>query len=88
MEQKKPKLYLHAVIVDKSAGIAEANKIARKITERKRTPVARETEESYRYKNIPKNFFIPSSFRSKKINETTTLVFGHLKPERRPKGDE
>ena len=73
------KMYLHAVIVDKSVGLVDAKKIARKIMEKSRLGMYRVDEESFRFRNIPKNKFKYDSFRSKKINDTTTLVFGHLR---------
>lgn len=79
--EKEP-LYLHAVIFDKSVGIGYARKHARKIMEKEKVPKPMESEDSYRFKNIPRSYFKPDSFRSKKINETLTLVFGHLKEER------
>lgn len=82
---EKEKLYLQTVVMAKSLGLAEASKRARKMMEKQKTPIPTETEDSYRFKNIPKSYFKKDSFRSKKINDTTTLVFGHLKPEYMPK---
>ena len=76
----KEPLYLHAVIFNKSVGIGYARKHARKIMQKVKVPKAYETEESFRFKNIPKSQFVPDSFRSKKIDDNLTLVFGHLKP--------
>ena len=81
---EKEKLYLQAVIMDKSLGIAAASKQARKLMEKQKMPKVRETEDSYRFKNLPKTYFKPDSFRSKKISDTVTLVFGHLKAEHLP----
>lgn len=74
------KLYLHAVIIDKSIGLVDAKKSARKIMD-KAIGMYRATDESYRFRNIPKKYFKTGSFRAKKINDKVTLVFGHLKKE-------
>lgn len=71
-------LYLHAIIVDKSVGLAEAKKIARKTFE-KRVNTFRDQETSYAFRNIPKNKFKPDTFAKKKLNDKVTLVVGELK---------
>lgn len=74
-----PEYYLHAVIVDKAAGLSEAKKIARKTMNRKRLRSIRMDTDAYSFKHIPKNYFKPHTFRKQKIDETTTVVFGELK---------
>ena len=71
-------LYLHAVVIDKSVGLSNALKMFHKISQSKKKGYL-ETEDSFRFKNIDKNKFDPTTFRSKKINDQVTLVFGHLK---------
>lgn len=69
-------LYLHAVIVKKPISLALARFRAQKyIRDRNRT-FFRETEDSFRFRNIPKGHF--KDFVSKPINEDITLVLGHL----------
>jgi hypothetical protein len=76
------KLYVQTVVIDKSVGIAAATKTFNKLMMNRHYKKGyRETEDSFRFKNIDKNKFDPTSYRSKKINDTVTLVFGHLKPE-------
>jgi hypothetical protein len=71
---------LHAVLVNKKLGFDEAFKEAKEFIDKK-TFFHRETKNQYRFRNIPKQKFEPKTFKSKKINENITLVFGVLKPE-------
>ena len=72
-------LYLHAVVIKKEVGIKEAMKMAADIIKDKHKTFFRETQDSYRFRNIPKTQFDVKSFRTKKINDKVSLVFGHLK---------
>jgi trimethylamine:corrinoid methyltransferase-like protein len=81
------KLHLHAIVVKKEVGLAAAKKVARQIMKRK-PGLVRPTEESLRFQNIAKGKFIPDSFRSKKVNEDVTLIFGHLKEDAAGSDDE
>lgn len=76
MEGKPEELYLHAVIVKKSMPLALARLKAQKFIKNKRKTFYRETEDSYRFRNIPKQRF--KDFITKKINEDITIVLGHL----------
>lgn len=69
-------LYLHAVIVKKNVPLAVARLRAQKIIKNKDKTFFRETEDSYRFRNIPKTFF--KDFITKKINEDISIVLGHL----------
>jgi len=71
------KLYLHAVIVAKPTSLALARLKAQKFIRNKKKTYFRETEDSYRFRNIPKQKF--KDFVSRKINEEITIVLGHLK---------
>lgn len=70
-------LTLHAVVVKKPKSLSEAQEIAKHFIKNKK--YHRETSQSYRFRNYPKNQFIPGSFKSKKVNEHTTLIFGKHK---------
>jgi hypothetical protein len=72
------KLFLHVVIIPKTVDLDDARKMAQSVIRNKKKNFYRETEESYRFRNIPKTAFKPGSFVSKKVNENMTLVFGHL----------
>lgn len=74
MDQEK--LYLHAVVVKKPMPLALARLKAQKFIKNKDKTFYRETEDSYRFRNIPKQNF--KDFFSKKIDDEVTLVFGHL----------
>lgn len=78
VNQKEP-MYLHAVVIDKGVGIAEAKKSAQKIMNKKRQGLMLEDEKYFRFRNIPKTYFDKKTFKSHKINESVTLVFGKLK---------
>lgn len=80
---KKPKsdgYALHAVLVKKSLPFEEAFKEAQHIIKKKKF-FHRETKNEYRFRNLPKQKFESKSFKSKKVNDKITLVFGKLKPE-------
>lgn len=69
---------LHAVIINNKIDLKSAKKMASDIMNKK-ISFMRETENNYRFRNIPKTKFIKSSFRSKIINPDITLIFGKLK---------
>ena len=69
-------LYLHAVIVKKPMPLALARLRAQKYIKNKRKTFFRETEDSFRFRNIAKQNF--RDFVSKEINDEITLVLGHL----------
>ena len=76
---------LHDVIVHKKVGdktidLREAKKIAKQYIEGDKRYV-RETETSYRFRNLPKTFFVPNSYGTKVINDTVSLVYGELKTD-------
>ena len=68
---------LHAVVVKKPVSIDELNKIHKEFIKTK-SKFIRETNTSYRIRNVPKTKFIKSSFRTKKINKQISLVYGQL----------
>lgn len=70
---------LHAVIIDKSVPIDKAKKIAQDIIKNNSRNFYRVTDNSYRFRNIPKTKFNPKTFGSKVVNKNITLVFGELK---------
>jgi hypothetical protein len=69
---------LHNVIIKKSVPLLDAKKLAKHFITDKNKKFYRETENSYRFRNIPKTKFIKSSFRTKKINDYITLTYGEL----------
>jgi hypothetical protein len=79
------KLYLHTVVVNKPMPLALARLKAQRFIRNSRKIFFRETEDSYRFRNLPKGFF--KDFVSKKIDEEITLVMGHLKEKYMPEGD-
>jgi ABC-type antimicrobial peptide transport system ATPase subunit len=70
---------LHAVIIDKKIPLEKAKQIAQDIIKDKSKSFYRVTDQSYRFRNIPKTKFKPSSFRSKVVNDNITLIFGEMK---------
>jgi hypothetical protein len=68
---------LHAVIVKKPMELNDLQKIQKEFIKTKGKFI-RETNSSYRIRNIPKTKFIKKSFRTKKINKNISLVFGKL----------
>jgi hypothetical protein len=65
---------LHAVIIRKPITLEKAREIASEYINNKKRNYYRETNTSYRFRNIPKQKF--KSFRSKKINKVVTLIYG------------
>lgn len=70
---------LHAVIFKKPFDLEEAKKIAQDIIKNKNRQFYRETKTSYRFRNISKQKFIKKSFRTKKVNDNISIIFGKLK---------
>jgi hypothetical protein len=68
---------LHSVIIRKPISIEKAREIASEYMDTKKKSFYRETNKSFRFRNIPKQKF--KSFRSKKINPETTLIYGEPK---------
>lgn len=65
---------LHAVIIHKPISLEQAIKLKSKwIHDNK---FYRETNESYRFRNIPKTKF--KSFKTKVINDKVSLIYGDL----------
>jgi hypothetical protein len=74
----KAKYALHAVVI-RDLPVEEANKIARHIIKNKNRKFSRTTSSgSIRYRNVPKTKFQKKSFRTKKMNNNVTLIFGKL----------
>ena len=69
-------LYLHAVVVKKPIPLALARLKAQSFIKNKRKTFVRETEDSFRFRNIAKGFF--KDFVTKKINDDISIVLGHL----------
>ena len=57
----------------------EARDISQRIIKNKNTTFYKETEQSYRFRNIPKTKFNYETFRTKKLENGIALVFGELK---------
>jgi len=72
-------LFLQSVVIHKPISLDDAKALSQKIIKNKRKTFYRETEDSYRFRNIPKTDFIIDSFVSKKINDKITIVLGKLR---------
>lgn len=72
-------MYLHAVIVKKPMPLALARMKAQKFIRNKNKTFFRETDDSWRFRNLPKNRF--KDFVVREVNEEITIVVGHLKDE-------
>ena len=70
---------LHAVIFKKPYNLDTAKQEAKNIIKDKKKNFYRETKTSYRFRAIPKTKFEKKSFRTKKINNNISLIFGKLK---------
>ena len=67
---------LHAVVIRKPITLEKAREIASEYIKKNKT-FYRETKNSFRFRNIPKQKF--KSFKSKKINKDITLIYGEPK---------
>jgi len=74
---KKEGYDLHAVVIHKPINMKEAKDIAKEFIKHDRN-FFRETKTSFRFRNVPKQKFERNTFRSKKINPSTTLIYGKL----------
>jgi hypothetical protein len=73
MQKSKSKYDIQTVIIHKPMALEKAKKAAQKIIGKDEH---RETESSYRFKNMSKKEFHPDTFKSKVINKDITLVVG------------
>jgi len=76
-------LYLQAVLIDKKVDLSDAIHTFNNITknQHKKTFFYREEGDHYRFRNIPKIYFDKNSFKTKKVNDEVSLIFGHLVDE-------
>lgn len=70
---------LHTIVIKKPIELNEAQKIASDIINNKNRKFYRETDSSFRFRNIPKTKFLKKSFRTKQITPNISLIFGKLK---------
>jgi hypothetical protein len=68
---------LHAVIIKKPFDLDKAKEEAKQFIKDKE--YFRETSTSYRFRNIPKQRFVKSKYRTKKVNDKISLIYGKLK---------
>lgn len=68
---------LHAVIISRNIPLDEAKEIATQYIPSTRH-YYRTTQHSYRFRNIPKTKFNKGTFRSKKLNDYITLIYGNI----------
>jgi hypothetical protein len=80
---EKPEHYgLHAVLINSHKYEPnEAIRIFHDIIKSNKKSFFRVSKNYYRFRNISKQKFIKSSFKTKKINDDIKIVFGILKPE-------
>jgi hypothetical protein len=69
---------LHAIVFKKPYDLEKAKFIAQKIIKNPTKNFFRETSNSYRFRNYPKNYFKKKSFRTKKVNDEMSLIFGNI----------
>lgn len=72
-------LTIHSVKVNKNLPFEQALKHAQNIIKTRRKFKNKVIGENYHFRSIPKTKFKPRSFRSKKVNDNITIVFGELK---------
>jgi hypothetical protein len=65
---------LHTVVIRKPITLEKAREIASEYMDTNKKKFFRETNSSFRFRNIPKQKF--KSFKSKKINPNITLIYG------------
>lgn len=72
---------LHAILIPHDSTPEHVNDICEKFLGNKKRIYKRLTKNKIRIRNIPKTKFEKKSFKSKPLNDGTTLVYGRLKPE-------
>jgi hypothetical protein len=73
---------IHAVLINKSIPFEDALKTFHNIINNDKKSFYRETKNTYRFRNIPKQKFDKTTFRTKKIRgQPISIVFGQLLPE-------
>lgn len=70
--------YVFMVVIDKSVGLVQAKKIARRVLKRKRGPPYLETETTYRFKHIPRSYFDLKSFKRLQFSPQIEFIYGKL----------
>ena len=70
---------LQAIVIDKSVPFEDAFVMAQQIIKNTHKLFYRETEHSWRFRNLPKTQFVVGSYKSKRVNDVMTLVYGVLK---------
>jgi hypothetical protein len=73
----RKKMVLHAVVIHKTIPLVKAREIAQQFIKDKKKKFMREETNTYRFRNIPKTKL--KGFKSHKVNDDITLVFGLLK---------
>jgi len=71
---------IQTVIIHKPISIRKAREHAKNILKKKRVSY-QEKDKTIHFRNLPKTKFVKGTFKSKKVNDSITLVFGQLKPE-------
>ena len=79
MVKKNENYALHALVVKKPVEMKEAQHIANNFIKGVNKHFVRETKGSYRFRNIPKQKF--NKFKTKKINDKVSAIYGELKSE-------
>jgi virulence-associated protein VapD len=72
---------LHACIIKKPISKEEAIALSKDFIKAPNKKYFRETNSSFRFRNVPKQKFTPKTFRTKRINNQISLIYGELKPE-------
>jgi hypothetical protein len=70
---------LHAIVFKKPYNPENVIIDSQPYLKKKGIPFIRETEHSYRVRNIPKTKFDKDTYRTKVINEDISLIYGELK---------
>ena len=84
----EPKVALHAVSVRRQprggsspVDVEEAKRIADGILQNKRNRLVRHRKSTYHIRHISRQKFLPKTLKTKRIDNTTSLTYGELKPE-------
>ena len=71
--------HVYMVVIDKSVGLVQAKKTARRLLERKKGPPYLETETTYKFKHIPRGDFDLKSFKRHQHSPQIEIFYGKLK---------
>jgi hypothetical protein len=73
------KFYVYLVEVDKRVGIKAAKRLSNGLLQAKKCKPYGESDTHYKFKNIPRKYFDPETFKRHTFSTVANIVYGQLK---------